>query len=256
MTIYFPHKEEVQLAFPPLTEVVCQVRIPPILQIAKEIPSEFQEAVIDRFPQLDFEQGVQVVLPGLVEGEEPLTRAKPKIYRFKNEDENAVISLAADFYSLSHYQYQHWSDFAADLQLAHETMLEIYKPKYATRIGLRYINRLTSDNTDFNSKEELFDLLRPELTAILRNEVGANVGTMSSTLSFYDVPAQLNLRFAFDDLNQISFVLDFDYFERGKLPLEELIDRCNNYHEVIYDSFRWCLVDETLESFRLPSEEE
>lgn len=55
MAINFPHKDEIPLSSPPLIEVVCQVRFPPILQIAKEVPSEFQEGVRHRFPQLELE---------------------------------------------------------------------------------------------------------------------------------------------------------------------------------------------------------
>lgn len=249
MTISFPHKDEVPLSFPPLIEVVCQIRIPPILQIAKEVPSEFQEGVRHRFPQFEWEQGVEVILP-LGESNQPLAKAQPKIYRFKNEDENSTISLAVDFYALSYSQYRHWSDFAADLQLVHETMQQVYNLNYATRIGLRYINRLTLDNTDCKSKAELFGLLRPELTALLQGEVGKNAMDMAYRLSFLEEPAQLNMRLTYSESDEIAFILDFDYFEKGKLSLDGLIERCEKYHEIIYDSFRWCLVDDTLQRFK------
>ncbi len=249
MTINFPHENEIPLASPPLTEVVCQVRFPPILQIAKDTPSEFQEKVRHRFPQLEWQQGVEVVLPALVEGEEPFARAKPKIYRFKTEDEQANISLAVDFYALSCNLYRHWSDFATDLHLAHETMMQVYKPSYATRIGLRYINRLTLANTGCESKSDLFALLKPELTAILKSEVGQNASDMACRLSFQEEPAQLNIQLAYNESDEIAFILDFDYFEKGKLPLEGLVERCNHYHQIIYDSFRWCLKDTSLQRF-------
>ena len=249
MTIKFPHKDEVPLSSPPLIEVVCQVRFPPILQIAKRIPDEFQEGVRHRFPQFEVEQGVGIVAPGLLEGGEPLARATPKIYRFKSEDEKASLSLAMDFYALSHQQYRHWSDFAADLQLAQEIMMHVYQPNYATRIGLRYINRLTLKNTGCESKEELVDLLQPDLTALLRSDIGQNAADMVSRFSFKEEPAQLNMRLAYQESEEIAFVLDFDYFEKGKLPLIDLIERCNQYHKIIYNSFRWSLLDESLQRF-------
>ncbi len=255
MTIKFPHKDEIPLSTPPLIEVVCQVRFPPILQIAKEVPDEFQEGVRHRFPQFELEQGVEVALPTLAGGGELLTRTTPKIYRFKSEDDKSSISLAVDFYALSCNQYRHWSDFTADLQLVHETMMQVYKPSYATRIGLRYINRLTLDNTGCESKPELFDLLKPELTAILRNEVGENAAGMACLLSFREELAQLNIRLVYNESDEIAFMLDYDYFEKGKLPLEGLIERYNRYHELIYDSFRWCLKDTSLQRFNPVIEE-
>lgn len=188
-------------------------------------------------------------MPALVKGGESLARTKPKIYRFKSEDEKTSISLAVDFYALSCDLYQHWSDFAADLKLAHETVMKVYKPNYATRIGLRYINSLTPDNMGCESKTDLFGLLRPELTAILRSEVGQNAADMVCRLSFQEEPAQLNMRLAYNESEEIAFVLDFDYFEKGKLPLDGLVDRCYQYHKVIYDSFRWCLLDKSLQRF-------
>ena len=186
-----------------------------------------------RFPQLEWEQGVDVVFPALVEGEEPLARAKPKVYRFKTEDDKTNISLAVDFYALSCSQYRHWSDFAADLQLAHETMMRVYKPSYATRIGLRYINRLTLENTGCDSKTELFDLLKSELTAILRSEVGQNAADMACLLSFQEELAQLNIRLAYNESDEIAFMLDYDYFEKGKFPLDGVFVRCNRYNDVM-----------------------
>ena len=255
MAINFPHKDEIPLSSPPLTEVVCQVRFPPILQIAQDLPGAFQEGIRRRFPQLEVEQGVEIVAPRLLEGGEPLARTKPRVFRFKSEDEQANVSLAVDFYALSYNQYRHWSDFAADLQLVQETMMDVYKPSYATRIGLRYINRFTLDNTGCTSKAEFLALFRPELTALLRNDVGQQAADMACRLSFQEEPAQLNVRIAFQESDEMAFVLDFDYFEKGKLPLAGLIERCNRYHEIIYDSFRWSLLDENLERFSPVNEE-
>lgn len=249
MSINFPTTDEIPLASPPLIEVVCQVRIPPILQIAKDVPSDFQEKVRHRFPQFEWEQGMELVLPGVSEGEGLTARPTAKVYRFKTEDDTTNITLATDFYALSCNQYRHWVDFATDLQLVHEAMMQVYKPGYATRIGLRYINRLTLDNTGCASKSELLDLLKSDLTAILRSDVGSNATDMACRLSFQEEPAQLNMSLAYTGSKETAFILDFDYFERGKLPLVGLIERCNRYHQVIYDAFRWCLKNSSLQRF-------
>lgn len=63
MALNFPHTPDVRLANSPLVEVVCQVRFPPILRINKEEPSDFQEAVRQRFPELAAEQGMVLQMP-------------------------------------------------------------------------------------------------------------------------------------------------------------------------------------------------
>jgi uncharacterized protein (TIGR04255 family) len=257
MPINFPDKLEVQLVNPPLEEVVCQVRFPILLRIAKEEPIELQERIRDRFPYLEWGQGVQLQLPGPGIKAEPLAEIQPKIYRFKTSDEETAVSLAPDFYAVTTNNYTHWQEFADALQFAHKAVLDTYNLPYATRIGLRYINRLTLHNTNSQTKNELFSLVCSELTALLQGEVWQDTDSMSSLLVFSDDSAQLNCRIIYEEVDGLpNFVLDFDYFEKGKLPLEGLIERCDNYHKIIYNAFRWSLCDESLDRFQPIKNEE
>jgi uncharacterized protein (TIGR04255 family) len=43
--LYFPEVDDIRLQRVPLTEVIGQVRFPPILRIANENPVEFQEKI-------------------------------------------------------------------------------------------------------------------------------------------------------------------------------------------------------------------
>ena len=257
MPINFPRKPEVQLARPPLEEVVCQVRFPPILRISREEPVDFQEQIRRRFPLLRVEQGVQVQFPLPGNPDAPSAEFKPKLYRFVSEDEQTAVSLTLNFYALSTRRYTHWQAFAADLQLVHDAAQQVYQPAYASRIGLRYTNRLTLENTQTQTKEELFDLLRTELTATLRGPVWQDATEMVCQVSFIEQNARLNFRVAYEEVEGPAFILDFDYFEKGKLPLDGLVERCDRYHTIIYDAFRHCLPDETLQKFQpVPAEGE
>lgn len=257
MPISFPDKQEIPLTNPPLEEVVCQVRFPIILRITKDEPSEFQESVRARFPVLEWEQGVRVQLPGLGNIPEPLAEVQPKIFRFKSWDEETAVALAPDFYAVTMNNYVHWTVFAETLQFAHQAMLNIYQLSYATRIGLRYINRLTLENTHSQTKNELFTLVCSELTALLQGETWQDTEEMSSLLVYKENDAQLNCRIKYEQVDDLpNIVLDFDYFEKGKLPLEGLIERCDNYHKRIYNAFRWFLHDDSLNRFGPVNDEE
>jgi uncharacterized protein (TIGR04255 family) len=256
MSLSFPRQRELRLRKAPLAEVICQVRFPPILRIIREEPGEYQEVVRKRFPLLEVQQGFVLKTPGLGSPETPSAETRGRIYRFSTADRHTSISLAADFFAVSTSQYCHWPDFAADLALASEATLAVYQPAFASRIGLRFVNRLTHANTGTRDVEELWEMLRPELVAPLRSAAWSNPATMLCQLVLPDEPAKLTIRTAFGVEEDAPFlVLDFDYFEEDSLQLDDLLARCERYHTVIYDAFRWCIPEEKMIAFG-PVEEE
>lgn len=252
----FPSTEDIRLQNAPLAEVICQVRFPPVLRIASEQPIDFQERVRKRFPQLEVEQGVVVRMTPL-EGETPVAKPEPRTFRFKSPDGQTVVSLALNFYALSTAAYTHWADFVDLLQSVNQAAREVYSLPYAERVGLRYINHLTLENTGSSSVAELWDILRPELTVLLRNDCWDQPQEMVSQLSLAgDGDERLTLRSGFRGGGEPIFLLDFDYYAQGNIPLEDLADRCQRYHDVIYNAFRWCIRDEKLAVFApIPADE-
>jgi len=251
MALNFPSKPDVQLDNAPLVEVICQVRFPLILRITSEDPAEFHERIRNEFPFLELEHGfvIRALGPGVPGG--PTAEPQSKTYRFRTADAQTTASLAADFYALSTKRYTHWEAFAEYLRLVSETVHGIYKPAYATRIGLRYINRLTPANTGCRTFVDLQLMLRPELTAHSRSDAWNDVTEMRSRLVLADDGAKLTLGAAYGEENgEPFFLLDFDYFEEGQLGLENLLDRCTRYNDVIYRAFRWCVRDDKLEVFK------
>jgi uncharacterized protein (TIGR04255 family) len=251
MPLNFPHKPDVALENSPLIEVICQVKFPLILRIGKEDPSEFQDRVRGRFPELEVEHGFLMRIPGPASVGTPSAELQPKIFRFRTPDRQTAISLAVDFYALSTNRYSHWKDFAADLGLAQAAIQQVYQPAYATRLGLRFVNRFTQANTGYATMSQVLNLLRPELTAQLSSEAWSEPVSLLSQLVLSDGEAKLTLRTGYgEEQGEAFFLLDLDYYEEGRLTLDSLIERCTHYHEVIYDAFRWCLREESLAIFR------
>lgn len=250
MPLPFPHQDDVPLERAPVAEVVCQVRFPPILRILREEPSDFQEQVRGRFPELEIEQSLVVRLPN--GGAEPLQpEPQPKIYRFHAADKHADLALSVNFYALSTTRYTHWSNFLDDLLLAHAAVQTAYQPAYASRIGLRYIDRFTLANTGYAEPAEMRGLFRPELVAPLSGETWAHTADYFSQQSFQDAEARLTLRFGYRlEASEPTFILDFDYYQEGQLPFTDLADRCHRYHAIIYNAFRWCLLPHALKIFQ------
>ncbi|MBI1801687.1 MAG: TIGR04255 family protein [Chloroflexi bacterium] len=227
------------------------MRFPRILRIGKEEPFEFQELVRRRFPQFGVEQGFQIQLPDLGGESAPMVGLSPRVYRFSAADGYSSLSLASEFYALTTNRYTHWKEFLADLCLAHEATQQVYQPAYATRIGLRYVDRLSRSNTGCQTVAELWGFLRPELTALLRAKAWSEPANLLTQLLLTDGDANLTLRTAYEqEQGEPFFILDFDYFEEGQLALNDISGRIGRYHDVIYDAFRWSLKDDKLAAFQ------
>jgi uncharacterized protein (TIGR04255 family) len=255
MALNFPHREEVRLSRPPLAEVICQMRFPAILGISKDEPSDFQRLIRAQFPE--FTTGREVLLrdPGVEYQVGPSAEFQPRVHRFQTPDRGTTVSLSEGFFALSTERYEHWETFAGYLGQVLEAVSQVYSPAYATRIGLRYVNRLTLANTGAQGAAGLWRMLRPELTILANAEPWNEPANMFSQLLLNDDEAQLALRTAFGTEDEPFLLLDFDYFEEGRMALASLLPRTERYHTRIYDAFRWCVPDEALQAFG-PSNEE
>jgi len=250
MALYFTHKPDIRLKNPPLSEVICQVRFPAIFRILTENPTDFQELIRDRFPLLDMEQEITIRKPGSLSNDEPEKKPQMIIYRFATKDEATILSLAVNFFALSTSHYSHWYEFANDLRIGIIAIQDIYQPTFSTRIGLRYINRFTQKNTGMESFEKIIEFLHPDLTALLRNNVLRDATEMISQVILPDDKAKLTVRTGYaTEGDEKFFLLDYDYFEVGKLEITNLLERLDSYHNIIYDAFRWCIKDEILGRF-------
>lgn len=251
MPIKFPEVDEVPLATPPLDEVVCQVRFPPILKISTEEPVELQELIRGIFPEFEKRHVFQLQLPVPGNPIPPSAENQSISFVFTDIGKEMQATLAPNFYAVSTSKYRGWSKFLEVLEIVHRAVVTSYRPAYATRIGLRYVNRLTTENTEAVTREELLDLVKKELTAMLRGSVWDSASEMIGVVNFADPPAQMNLRFGYEVNESVpTFLLDFDYFEEGTIDLAEVMARCNQYHEIIYRAFRWVVRDDTLTHFR------
>lgn len=251
MPLDFPVVDDVRLANPPLTEVLCQVRFPPILRINQEQPIKFQETIRARFPELEEETGFHLRVG--VAGESPAANAEPtgRAFHFRTADRSTLASLSMDAFSVSTSNYSVWSEFAADLNLIHQSAMSAYKLPYAKRIGLRYINTFDLHRIGCNTFTELQKLLRPELTALMTTSAWNAPEELVAQVLLRDNDCYLVLRVATrtGGAQPPIILLDFDYYEEGNIPLHNLVQRCDRFHDIIYRAFRWALRSQALDIF-------
>src|SRR3954447_14983779 len=138
MPLSFPHRnDDIRLGRSPLTEVVCQVRFPPVLRIPETKPVEFQELIRERFPEFETEQRVLFQVQVSAQNPQPAASSQPlsKFYKFQSPRRGATtVHLAEDFFSLSTSRYIVWEQFAADLTMVANSFVEVYRPAYFQRI--------------------------------------------------------------------------------------------------------------------------
>ena len=238
MSLNFPSYADVPLGNSPLVEVICQVRYPPILRLLNEPPSSIQEAIADRFPQVEI----------ATSDEEGRTD-----YRFVTKEGRSAASVNSDQFALATNQYSVWQDFAQDLDLLQRVVQQVYQIPFYYRIGLRYVNFFTPVNTGCSSLAEISRVLRSELTTLLRSEAWTDPSELLTQLLLKDSERNLMVRVgakaAPEEGGPVVF-LDFDCYETGQVPVDGLIDRCETFHNLIYDAFRWSLSPGKLSLFK------
>lgn len=250
MPLNFPDVDDIHLNNAPLREVICQVRFPTILRIAHVEPVEFQERIRPRFPVLEVEQAVVVETEG--GGERGRVIVRP-VHRFYDQDRTYMATLNVDSYALSTRDYTHWPSFSDTLAYVAEGFQAVYEVPYATRIGLRYVNMLGTASTGLESFENVLNLLRGELTVMLRTDV-----ILSPKLAMQQIRAttdedQLTFRYGLiyeGTPAEPQFVLDFDHYIEGEVDLDDLLSRCDRYHRLVYNAFRWCIAGDKLHVFQ------
>lgn len=251
MSLRFPQVKDIPLASSPLTEVICQVRFPPVLSIVQGQPVDFQSAIRKRFPELEEEQSFQMQVVQGALGQAANAEVLGRSFHFRTADGETLASLGVDAYALSTSRYSTWDTFAADLKLVHEAVMDVYELPYAKRIGLRYINVLSAERIGCETLGDLRSILRPELGAAMVTDAWDKPDEFTSRILLTDEEGHLSLRIGARSPagEQPSILLDLDYYEERSLALDNFIDRCDRYHDLIYRAFRWAIRPEKLTVF-------
>lgn len=244
MPVHFIEHEDIHLDNAPLSEVICQIRFPPLLRLINQQPAEFQEHVREKFPKISIEQPV-IVGPLDKFGTAPQAHISPKVFHFANKTNTCAVSLAPDFLALRSTSYSTWATFSEQLRFAFEALQAVYDVPYATRIGLRYINLLTLANTGRESFEELTSLVRPELVALFQlDEITEPYLVKQELRTHIENDGDFTIRVSLVEAEENALLLDFDrYTEDEEILLDDLIERCDRYHRLVYNAFRWAIAD-------------
>lgn len=245
----FPDSPRVVFRKNPLTEVICQLRFPPILQVASEEPSAFQELIRGQYPFYEKTQAIPQQLTSLLT-QLSITPALPAewiAHRFLTADRTSHISLSRDFIAVSALKYTRWENFRREIDTARKALEKIYSPAFYTRVGLRYrdiIDRrsLGLQNTAWK------ELFRPSLSGLL-GEVGI-AEHLTTTQN------QTQIKLAQEDQFMLlqhgstplsggeqGYAIDADFFSPSQLSGDGALDLLDRFNRIAGNFFRWAITE-------------
>lgn len=236
-----------------LAEVICQLRFPEILMINEKVPAEFQEAIRSDFPQ--YSQRKETPIPKIIgaPGNFSLESQQSTMnYQFVSADGAWRVNLTSKFLSLACTRYTRWEDFAKHLDKPLAAFIQIYKPAYFERVGLRYLNfisrkSLALEGTPFSDlfQSQYLGLLAdedvPEHTA-LRNSVDAELSIPGGCrLKLHAGPGMVKQNGKQD--SEVRFIFDQDLFMTGNIPVNISAGALQTLHSQAYSVFRGAITD-------------
>ena len=237
-----------------LGEVICQLRFPEILAIAAKPPVDFQEAIRADYPQ--YASRMEAPAPKLtgVPGNLTLQNQPATInYSFISADGVWRVNLTAKFISLSCNRYTCWEDFAAKLDQPLAAFIQIYKPAYFERIGLRYVNffsrkKLELEQTPYREliAQCYLGVMGDEQVvepSVGRSGVDAEIALRGGCrVKLHAGPGQLHRNGKSD--GEVKFIFDQDLYMPGKIAPNLSAPALQTLHAQAWSIFRDAITDE------------
>lgn len=240
----------------PLIEVICQLRFPAILSIDTREPADFQEAVRATFPRYAVrdEHPAPKITGANTANPRVETQSPVKNYNFTSEDGRWRLNLTRTFLALSTTRYTTWEDFAAHLDRALAAFIEIYRPAFFERTGLRYVNAFSRNaigmaNTPWR---ELIETPFLGLSAsadvdgirVARDSVDAEMDLEENIrLKLHTGPGQVRRAGEQQQNPETMFIIDADFSSSGNIHLPDVAGRLETMHVYSTRLIRAALTD-------------
>ncbi len=241
-----------------LAEVICQLRFPEILTIGTTLPDQFQEAIRAEFPQ--FSRRKEAPAPKLTgtPGHLSLENQQPTVnYQFSSADNVWRVNLTSKFISLSCSRYTCWEDFAQRLDKPLAAFIQIYKPAYFERVGLRYLNFISRYGLGLEGVP-FRELIAPCYLGLLAEE---DVNEIATTRSGVDAdtalrggcrvklhagPGMVKRNGQAD--KEVKFIFDQDLYMPGQVPVNLSAGALQTLHSQAFSIFRGAITDKLHEA--------
>lgn len=235
-----------------LAEVICQFYFPEIPSIAAEIPTAFMEAIREQYPR--FQRRMEIPAPKVIgkPGQFQLENRPGSINcQFASADDVWRINITSRFISLTCCRYTCWEEFAAHFDMPLAAFIQLYRPEYFQRIGLRYRNVISRKTLGLEDKKfsELISpwYLGPLADPEAKEETASRcfvdlemAGRGGCRLQIHAGPARPKPGSA--DM-ETKFIFDQDFYIAGNVPPQLSAAAMNTLHHQAWSVFRAAITD-------------
>jgi len=265
----FPESPRIIYQKNPLDRVICQLRFPPILKIDTETPAQFQEYIRGNFPEFRLKEEATLLTPAGIPQElqvEMLQQVMPsetKNYEFSSEDNIWKVNLTRTFLSLSTKKYIRRADFQERLSLPLKSLVDIYKPAYFTRLGLRYIDVIKRSQLNL-ADAKWKELLKPPILGLLNeNDIENEIQTadcqyevrLPEYKGVVRIAAGLVSWKKVDNNNENCFMIDSDFSTTERTEFSGVKTKLDYFHTIASRLIQWLIkpkLHEAMEPERQP----
>jgi uncharacterized protein (TIGR04255 family) len=245
----FPTVPRVFYRKAPLFQVTCQIKFPAILKIQSEPPAALQDRIRDAFPL--FEGVATQIIPNIPESAANIVfnQLISTGYQFHTEDKDTTISLSTDSIAITTKNYKEWRIFRDQFIAPLSAFVELYKPVFFTRIGLRYQDLVVREKLGFDKIPPWSKLLRKEILGELCIADFEDNMIDCRRVLYVKIPsidANLLLQHGMAKLpgNQTpGYLFDFDFSSSKKIGVDDAGRVLVDLHNGSGRAFRWCITD-------------
>lgn len=259
----FPESDRVLYELNPLAEVICQLQFPPVLRIATEPPTDFQERMRDAYPVYRQEGGG---LPGgfpvppemsQVLASLPIGLQGPPTHVFESEAGSRIVTLTRESIAITERNYTRWEELRGEISAACDALQAIYAPAFCTRIGLRYQDILDPQAIGLESVP-WSELLHPAIAGALgaEDEIGAAVMGFGGAVEIrIEDVAQGAVRLQYGLVqtppnHPARFALDADFYSNERTPIDRVPEILDRFNHIAGNLFRWAITERLSDALR------
>ncbi len=246
-----PTSERIEYATNPIIEVICQLNFPTILKIDSELPVNYQERIRDQYPnfqesrtKIDFSV-TNNKQSDTEEQELPTVPSKTLVsFSFGSEDGTRKVVLTREFLAFTTINYVTWTDFESWFEGPLRIFVDIYKPSFFSRIGLRYKDLIVRSKLNL-SDVSWNDLLRPEIAGeIGLDELKDEVVGKSSQAVFRladESTVVLNHGLVKNLDNEYCYLIDSDTSTTERTEANDAFNKLTQFNKSSGNLFRRCI---------------
>lgn len=249
----FANESRVRYRKNQLGEVICQLRFPEILSIESNIPAQFQDVIRDEYPVYSVRKEIPAPKLSGTPGNLQLEKQQPvNNYQFASADGAWRVNLTSRFISLACNRYTCWEDFAKKLDKPLAAFIQIYRPAFYERVGLRYVNFISRNATGL-AGYPYRELIEEKYLGLLADEQIPEIGTTRATVDA-EIPIRGGCRAKIhagpgmvkrngQTDKEVKFVLDLDLFMPGNVEVKLSAGALQTLHSQAYPIFRDAITD-------------